>query len=485
MLTALALAAPVNIGPAELVGEALEVAMAELLRALDREGALEEDGLGMAALLDGTTGTVGLGLSVSGQIVVDISSVTTVVEAGLGITGALVTGLEEAGVEGAGTLETITGVEETGTLETMTGEEEPGVGITEGLSVSGQMVVLISVVSTLVDSSTGTLDEGIGIGAGLLETAGVETGTLETMTGEELGVGIAEGLSVSGQNVVLISVVRTLVDSSTGALEEGIGITGLLETGEETGTLETITGEELGVGIAEGLSVSGQIVVLTSVVTTLVDSSGAGTGTLEDGIGEGLLETCTLDTITGTELEVGIAEGLSVSGQIVVLTSVVTTLVDSSGAGTLEDGIGAGLLEETGTLETMTEELGVGIAEGLSVSGQMVVEISVVITSVELGITGLLETTTGVDEEGTAEGLSVSGQMVVLISVVTTSVEVGVAEGDTAADSLSGQKVVVTSSVTTLIEESVAEARAARAKEAAKKCIIFSNECQKLDRKKE
>ena len=485
MLTALALAAPVNIGPAELVGEALEVAMAELLRALDREGALEEDGLGMAALLDGTTGTVGLGLSVSGQIVVDISSVTTVVEAGLGITGALVTGLEEAGVEGAGTLETITGVEETGTLETMTGEEEPGVGITEGLSVSGQMVVLISVVSTLVDSSTGTLDEGIGIGAGLLETAGVETGTLETMTGEELGVGIAEGLSVSGQIVVLISVVRTLVDSSTGALEEGIGITGLLETGEETGTLETITGEELGVGIAEGLSVSGQIVVLTSVVTTLVDSSGAGTGTLEDGIGEGLLETCTLDTITGTELEVGIAEGLSVSGQIVVLTSVVTTLVDSSGAGTLEDGIGAGLLEETGTLETMTEELGVGIAEGLSVSGQMVVEISVVITSVELGITGLLETTTGVDEEGTAEGLSVSGQMVVLISVVTTSVEVGVAEGDTAADSLSGQKVVVTSSVTTLIEESVAEARAARAKEAAKKCIIFSNECQKLDRKKE
>ena len=485
MLTALALAAPVNIGPAELVGEALEVAMAELLRALDREGALEEDGLGMAALLDGTTGTVGLGLSVSGQIVVDISSVTTVVEAGLGITGALVTGLEEAGVEGAGTLETITGVEETGTLETMTGEEEPGVGITEGLSVSGQMVVLISVVSTLVDSSTGTLDEGIGIGAGLLETAGVETGTLETMTGEELGVGIAEGLSVSGQIVVLISVVRTLVDSSTGALEEGIGITGLLETGEETGTLETITGEELGVGIAEGLSVSGQIVVLTSVVTTLVDSSGAGTGTLEDGIGEGLLETCTLDTITGTELEDGIAEGLSVSGQIVVLTSVVTTLVDSSGAGTLEDGIGAGLLEETGTLETMTEELGVGIAEGLSVSGQMVVEISVVITSVELGITGLLETTTGVDEEGTAEGLSVSGQMVVLISVVTTSVEVGVAEGDTAADSLSGQKVVVTSSVTTLIEESVAEARAARAKEAAKKCIIFSNECQKLDRKKE
>ena len=485
MLTALALAAPVNIGPAELVGEALEVAMAELLRALDREGALEEDGLGMAALLDGTTGTVGLGLSVSGQIVVDISSVTTVVEAGLGITGALVTGLEEAGVEGAGTLETITGVEETGTLETMTGEEEPGVGITEGLSVSGQMVVLISVVRTLVDSSTGTLDEGIGIGAGLLETAGVETGTLETMTGEELGVGIAEGLSVSGQIVVLISVVRTLVDSSTGALEEGIGITGLLETGEETGTLETITGEELGVGIAEGLSVSGQIVVLTSVVTTLVDSSGAGTGTLEDGIGEGLLETCTLDTITGTELEVGIAEGLSVSGQIVVLTSVVTTLVDSSGAGTLEDGIGAGLLEETGTLETMTEELGVGIAEGLSVSGQMVVEISVVITSVELGITGLLETTTGVDEEGTAEGLSVSGQMVVLISVVTTSVEVGVAEGDTAADSLSGQKVVVTSSVTTLIEESVAEARAARAKEAAKKCIIFSNECQKLDRKKE
>ena len=485
MLTALALAAPVNIGPAELVGEALEVAMAELLRALDREGALEEDGLGMAALLGGTTGTVGLGLSVSGQIVVDISSVTTVVEAGLGITGALVTGLEEAGVEGAGTLETITGVEETGTLETMTGEEEPGVGITEGLSVSGQMVVLISVVSTLVDSSTGTLDEGIGIGAGLLETAGVETGTLETMTGEELGVGIAEGLSVSGQIVVLISVVRTLVDSSTGALEEGIGITGLLETGEETGTLETITGEELGVGIAEGLSVSGQIVVLTSVVTTLVDSSGAGTGTLEDGIGEGLLETCTLDTITGTELEDGIAEGLSVSGQIVVLTSVVTTLVDSSGAGTLEDGIGAGLLEETGTLETMTEELGVGIAEGLSVSGQMVVEISVVITSVELGITGLLETTTGVDEEGTAEGLSVSGQMVVLISVVTTSVEVGVAEGDTAADSLSGQKVVVTSSVTTLIEESVAEARAARAKEAAKKCIIFSNECQKLDRKKE
>ena len=151
MLTALALAAPVNIGPAELVGEALEVAMAELLRALDREGALEEDGLGMAALLDGTTGTVGLGLSVSGQIVVDISSVTTVVEAGLGITGALVTGLEEAGVEGAGTLETIAGVEETGTLETMTGEEEPGVGITEGLSVSGQMVVVsLSMTVTMV-----------------------------------------------------------------------------------------------------------------------------------------------------------------------------------------------------------------------------------------------------------------------------------------------------------------------------------------------
>ena len=93
-----------------------------------------------------------------------------------------------------------------------------------------------------------------------------------------------------------------------------------------------------------------------------------------------------------------------------------------------------------------------------------------------LEITGTLDTATG-EELGVAiaEGLSVSGQMVVLTSVVTTAIELG--EGVADADS-SGHQVVVTSSVITLVEESVAEARAARAREAAKKCIICLNECQ-------
>jgi hypothetical protein len=59
MLTALWFAAPVNTGD-ELLGEALELGVAELRMELDREGAREDETRGTKALLvPGTTGAVG------------------------------------------------------------------------------------------------------------------------------------------------------------------------------------------------------------------------------------------------------------------------------------------------------------------------------------------------------------------------------------------------------------------------------------------
>lgn len=192
---------------------ALEVAMAELRMMLDMdmdiEGELEGETFGAAALVvPGTTGEVGPALSLSGQTVVETSSVTTWVE-GVGMTGLLdMTGVEEAtGVE-TGMLEDAmletTWLEEAGTLEIITG---PDVGPAEGLSVSGQMVVDMSVVTTSVELGMGTA--GMLLDATWLDEAAwlEEAGMLETMTGAE--VGPAEGLSVSGQMVVLMSVVMT------------------------------------------------------------------------------------------------------------------------------------------------------------------------------------------------------------------------------------------------------------------------------------
>lgn len=182
----------------------------------------------------------------------------------------------------------------------------------------------------------------------------------------------------------------TGVEEATG-VETGTYEEAMLEATwlEEAGTLETMTGAD--VGPAEGLSVSGQMVVEMSVVTTSVELDMGTTGTLDATLldeATWLDEAGTLDTITGAE--VGPAEGLSVSGQMVVLTSVVMTWVDSLGEGEAEDGAGAGMLEttpcdeetwaeEAGTLETMTGAE-VGPADGLSVSGQMVVLTSVVTT---------------------------------------------------------------------------------------------------------